>query len=170
MAPTHDLSAWYDAESPVVRRYLIGLTKNPELAEDLTQETFVQALVSLRGYRGGDPQAYLIGIARRVHAGHARRAQRERLAQERGGPAPRAETIEAFADGQAILPDLSPEDRRLVIARGVWGMPFADIAQELGRSENWSRVRYFRLIARLRGELAEEGGQGVRADDGLRSR
>lgn len=170
MAPTQDLSAWYEAESPAVRHYLLGLSRNSEVAEDLTQETFVQALVSLRGYRGGDPQAYLIGIARRVYAGHARRARREHVAEERSGIAPPTQRMEAFTQGEAILPNLPPEDRLLVVARGVWSMPFAEIATELGRTENWARVRYFRLIARLRGELAEEGGQGVRADDGLRSR
>lgn len=60
-----DIAAWYLTESPVVRRYLLALTGSPDLAEDLTQETFVQAMLALPGYRGGNVQAYLRGIARR---------------------------------------------------------------------------------------------------------
>ncbi|MDA8344162.1 MAG: sigma factor [Thermaerobacter sp.] len=57
----YDLTAWYQTESPAVRHYLLGLIGDPQLAEDLTQETFIQAMLAVRGYRGGRARAYLFG-------------------------------------------------------------------------------------------------------------
>lgn len=156
-----DVRAWFEAESPAVRRHLLALCRDPQLAEDLTQETFLEALSSLRGYRGGNARAYLLGIARHDYAGHLRREARRRDAEARGGAPPPQETA-PFAQGQGLLPALAPEDLALVVQRGVWGLPFAEIAQGLGRTENWARVRYFRLLARLRDEILEGGDARVR--------
>ncbi len=149
-----DLEAWYLAEAPKVRRYLAALCRDPALAEELTQETFVQALTSLRGYRGGGERAYLFGIARHVLAGHVRRDHRRKEAEARGACEP-PEADSPFAVGEAWLPLLAPDDALVLLQRAVWQRPFAEIAAELGRSENWARVRYFRLLARIRSDLAK---------------
>ena len=153
-----DLAAWYAAESPSVRRYLLALSLDPALAEDLTQETFVQAIHSLAAYRGGSARAYLFTIARRVYARHIRRELRRRRAEENSA-APGGAELAPFQDAGSLLPGLSAEDRALVAGRAIAGRPFAEIARELGRTENWARVRYFRLLARLRADAAE-GGAG----------
>ncbi len=153
-----DLEAWYGAEGPRVLRYLTGLCRDPVLAEELTQETFLQALISWRGYRGGGERAYLFGIARRVLAGHRRRERRRREAEARTTP-PSDGPPSPFARGEDWLPQLAPDDVVLLLERALWQRPYADIAQELGRSENWARVRYFRLLARIRTDL-EGGGEG----------
>lgn len=158
MADPKDLRVWYEAESPSVRRYLLSLCRDPHLAEDLTQETFVQALLSLRGYRGGSVHAYLLAIARRVHARHVRRDQRRRDAEGlSSGPSPPGEPLQSLLD---VLPDLPEDDRSLLLLRAVAGWSYADIARYLGRTENWARVRYFRVCDRLRREeLVPEGGK-----------
>lgn len=155
------MEAWYAAQSPTVRRYLLALTADPQLADDLTQETFVQALVSVHGYRGGSVRAYLVGIARRVYARTVERERREREARARSGAPPPVAEAEAFSEGEAVLPDLPADDRYLLVGRGIWRRPFAEIAQDLGRTENWARVRYFRLISRLREDLGEAGERDV---------
>lgn len=40
----------FDEYGALVYKYLLSLTKNPQLSEDLTQETFYQALKSLHRY------------------------------------------------------------------------------------------------------------------------
>lgn len=155
-----DLEAWYLGEGPRVLRYLTVLCRDPVLAEELTQETFVQALTSLGSYRGGSERAYLFGIARRVLAGHNRREGRRRSAEVRAAPSPPVEAP-PFPHGEAWLPELPPEDALLLVQRAAWGRQFSDIAKDLGRTENWARVRYFRLLTRIRADL----GKGADDDD-----
>jgi len=156
-----DLAGWYRAEAPRVRRYLLALCSDPALAEELTQETFLQALLSLGGYRGGGVRAYLFGVARKVFANHVRRESRRRAAESLA-PDAAEEVDRPFAQGEDWLPDLPPEDALLLMERAVWQRPYAEIARDLGRSETWARVRYFRLMTRLRAELkgGRDGDEG----------
>jgi DNA-directed RNA polymerase specialized sigma24 family protein len=63
---------------PAIYRYLLSLTGRPDLAEDLTQETFLQAWRHLDQFEGRAPlRAWLYRIARRefLHTLRSRRAQ-----------------------------------------------------------------------------------------------
>ncbi|WP_181448980.1 RNA polymerase sigma factor [Nonomuraea aridisoli] len=57
--------------------FLLRRTRDPHLAEDLAQETFVKATRALLGWRGENPAAWLLTIARNVLIDHVRRARRE---------------------------------------------------------------------------------------------
>lgn len=58
---------WFDLYQKMVYGYLIGLCGSKELAEELTQETFYQALKSLNRFReDSSPSTWLCGIARNL--------------------------------------------------------------------------------------------------------
>ena len=57
--------------------FLQRRTRDPHLAEDLAQETFIKATRALLGWRGENPGAWLLAIARNVLIDHARRSRRE---------------------------------------------------------------------------------------------
>jgi len=103
-------------------------------------------------------RAYLLTIARRLCARAIRRRSHRMQAERQAGEAPFAQAAGATFEGEEILADLAAEDRTLVLARAVWDLPFREIGKQLGRSENWARVRYFRLVARLRESNLGEGG------------
>jgi len=76
------------AETEIIERYTRGLrfllrrkTRNPELAEDLLQETWAIALVKIRNGGLTDPgrlAGYLCGIAKNLAANELRRVTRQR--------------------------------------------------------------------------------------------
>ena len=74
-------------------------------------------------------------------------------------PPPADGAPQPFPGGEDWLPRLTPDDVVLLLERALWQRPYADIAKEFGRSENWARVRYFRLLARIRTDL-EGGSEG----------
>lgn len=49
------------------------LCRDASLAEDLTQDAFLKAYRGFRGFRGGEPRAWLFAIVRTSHLSHARR-------------------------------------------------------------------------------------------------
>jgi hypothetical protein len=57
--------------------FLLRRTRDPHLAEDLAQETFVKATRALLGWRGENAAAWLLTIARNVLVDHFRRHRRE---------------------------------------------------------------------------------------------
>ena len=58
--------------------YLLKLCGSPEVAEDLTQETFVQATVHLDTYDGEQARAWLFKVARNVYLDEWRKRQRRK--------------------------------------------------------------------------------------------
>lgn len=50
-----------------VYRYLVSLTKNPDLSEDLLSETFVSAISSISNFKGqSSVKTWLFSIARNM--------------------------------------------------------------------------------------------------------
>src|SRR6059036_2790821 len=74
-----------EAELDAVHRYLLFLTGNRAVAEDLAGETFEKAFRSWRRFdpRRGTPRAWLCRIARGVALDHFRAEERRRRRERR---------------------------------------------------------------------------------------
>ena len=82
-----DLEQIYQQNADIVYRFLIAKTGSLELAEELTQETFYQAVRSIDRYDGTSRiSTWLCGIARNVLLTHLRK--------NRNTPLPLEEQIE----------------------------------------------------------------------------
>src|SRR3954447_9713443 len=141
----------------------------PELAHDLTAETFAQAFVSRRRFRGTtDTEAagWLYGIARHELNRYLRRGYAERKAIERLGlsieplTVDERERIEDLADlasaRRAIaeaVSGVSPGNREALSLRIVRQLPYPEVAAELEISEQAARARVSRGLRSLRDAL-----------------
>src|SRR5215212_8829145 len=78
-------SAVAEAELDAVHRYLVFLTGNRAVAEDLTGETFEKAFRAWRRFdpRRGTPRAWLCRIARSSALDHFRSEERRKRREER---------------------------------------------------------------------------------------
>ncbi|MET7472957.1 sigma-70 family RNA polymerase sigma factor [Streptomyces sp. NPDC005648] len=120
-----------------VRRYVAHLCADPQIVDDLAQDTFLRALGSLHRFEGrSSARAWLLSIARRaVMDSYRYAAARPRpsdvadwqlaveLAQPRGLP--------GFDDGVALLDLLAalPDERReAFVLTQLVGLPYAEAA------------------------------------------
>ena len=71
-----DFSSLYRRYAPDVHRFALFLSGNAALAEDLTAETFVRALVAQDTLRVDTVKAYLMAIARNLYIDTLRRESR----------------------------------------------------------------------------------------------
>ena len=141
--------------------FLARRTRDPELAADLTAETFAAALAARRRYRpqSGAPAAWLFGIAMHKLADAQRRGYAETRARRRMGmerltlddaDLARIESL-AEADGaSALLDALAPDQRDAVRARVIDERDYDEIARSLSTSESVVRKRVSRGLAALR--------------------
>jgi RNA polymerase sigma factor (sigma-70 family) len=159
--------AFYERHERLVLGYFVRRTRDAELSADLAAETFAAALLSARRYRPGPApaSAWLLGIARNVLAGSARKAQVEDRARRRLGLPPlvldddtleRIERIGADARVSELLARLTPEQAHAVRARVVEEEDYASIAASLRCSEGVVRQRVSRGLASLRRIYEEE--------------
>src|SRR6476660_1911016 len=73
-----DLSEIYKSYANEVKKFLICLTSNVDLAEELTQETFYQAVKSIERYNGECKMSvWLCQIAKHTYYNHLKKEKRQ---------------------------------------------------------------------------------------------
>jgi RNA polymerase sigma-70 factor (ECF subfamily) len=73
-----DPSAWVDAHGDVLYRYALVRVKDPNVAEDLVQDTLISALEGLDAFSGSSSvRTWLVGILKHKILDHFRKGTRE---------------------------------------------------------------------------------------------
>ncbi|MGW5262388.1 RNA polymerase sigma factor [Microbispora sp. NPDC004025] len=126
--------------------FLLRRTRDPHLAEDLAQETFVKATRALLGWRGENPAAWLLTIARNVLVDHVRRHRRELdlpHPDELGVPALHIDAL-AVRD---VLERLPEDQRRLLTLVYFDGFSLVEVAAMTGRKHTTVKTAVWRARA-----------------------
>ena len=137
--------------------YLLYLTKNWAVAEDLTGETFETALKKWRRFdpQRGTPRAWLLAIARSTALDWFRADARRRKREERAGLADVARgDAPPFGDGFSpelaeSLDALSAGEREVVALRIVLDLDGEEAARLLGITPTAVSTRLSRALAKL---------------------
>jgi RNA polymerase sigma factor (sigma-70 family) len=142
-----------ESELDAVHRYLLFLTGNRAVAEDLTGETFEKAFRIWRRFdpRRGTPRAWLCRIARSTALDHFRAEERRRRREDRyARGAPAVEESELGAGPlEAALGQLSPAEREVVALRVLLELDGPTAARVLGISATACSTRLSRALKRL---------------------
>lgn len=131
------------------------------VADDLAQETYERAIGSLHRYRADGPaRGWLLTIARRVCADHARRAVRRRRIDQRVLRSATAGSLDGTVvspdgsgrvDLDALLGDLDDDRRAAFVLTQVLGLHYDEAAEVLGCPIGTVRSR----VSRARADLVE---------------
>jgi RNA polymerase sigma-70 factor (ECF subfamily) len=79
----HDSSTWVKEHSDALYRFAILRVKDPNVAEDLVQETFLSALKGIHGFKGTSSlRTWLVGILKHKIIDHFRKGKPEILASD----------------------------------------------------------------------------------------
>ncbi|HVM69032.1 MAG TPA: sigma-70 family RNA polymerase sigma factor [Gaiellaceae bacterium] len=158
---THSRPAWSASFAATAEEhlddvygYLVYLTRNPLLAEDLTADTFEKAL---RLWRRFDPsrasaRTWLCQIARTTALDWFRAEERRRRREERAAP---AEAVEPrLVDGlspelEAALASLSAGEREVIALRVLLELDGDEAARVLGISPTAVSTRLSRALRKL---------------------
>lgn len=162
-------AVFYDRHVDMILGFFMRRTADPEVAADLTSETFAAALAGVWRFRftGAPPSAWLVGIARNLLRRYLRTAvvatrARRKLAMTTDVDLDdeACARIEALVDAEALVDDLqdaldglSDKVASAVTLRVVDELPYAEVADRLGCSERAARVRVHRGLTRLADQL-----------------
>lgn len=158
-----EIEQLYQMYKEDVFRYLVSLTHNPVLSEDLLSEIFVIAIRKLGTYRGdASIKTWLFGIARNVWLQQLRRQNKDIDSSALFEIYVTDGIEQAFIDKEIInrineLLGEKDERTKQIIYMRAKGYAFAEIGKTLGISENSARVIEFRTKRWLKEKLLEEG-------------
>lgn len=152
-----DMDAAYREYAVMVYKFLLSLCYEEELAEELTQETFYQAVRSMDRYDGScKVSTWLCQIAKHLWYREMERRKRkgtnELTADMESLEKPveeqlmvKEEKMELFRKVH-VLDEISKE---IVLLRVTGAFSFKEIAELFGKNENWARVTYYRAKQKL---------------------
>lgn len=155
-----DLEKLYLQHGKMIYGFLLKITYNPTVAEELTQETFYQAFLSLDRYRGEcKVTTWLCQIAKNVwfhyqkkekhleyidgffEDNNAWNCNKQIVNNDPADYVIEKEQKTAFYKALQKI----PQDMRDVVYLKISGeFTFAEIGEILGRSEVWARTNYYR--------------------------
>lgn len=149
-----------------VYRYLLSLSHDAALSEELTSEVFLSVIISLGRFRGdSDVKTWLFSIARNKYFSYLRKNKTDiktrmftQLIENDSIFSPEDSVIskEIYEKVKYLL-SLENEKTEGVVLMRSEGYSFYEIAKKYDISENSARVLFFRIKEKIKSELKKEG-------------
>lgn len=155
-----DMDKIYQKYAQYVYKYLMSLSHDPSIAEELTQETFYQALKSIDHFDGrSNISTWLVGIARIQYQVYLRKnPKHENIDDQLEEPSipatPESDFMTHISRVQILkmLHNCEEPHREILYLRMFEDLSFKEIGEIMGKSENWARVTYYRGKEKLKKE------------------
>jgi len=157
-----ELTAFYRQNQSIVFDYFIRLTYSSQESEELTQETFYQAVKSIHRFKGQSSlKTWLLQIARNVYRNKVRSWVKQRKIfssaedieihqDERNNPQFIADQKQSRSEIHLILQLLPDDYRDVLIFREIEGLSHVEIAQILNKTPQTTRVLLYRAKERFK--------------------
>lgn len=151
----HDIYQKYANE---VYRYLLVLTHDIQLSEELTQETFYQAIRSIHSFKEHcSMYTWLCAIAKNCMKSYIRKNKKYIYVDEirlfEDIPTQDNKQIEGL---YLAVSHLKSPYREIVQLHVYDGIPLKDIGRMFGKSESFARVNFHRAKQMLREEMKKD--------------
>lgn len=154
-----ELDMMYEEYANPVYRYLCSLCHDPDLAEELTQETFYRAMKSIGSFNGQCKLVvWLCAIGKHLWYQELQRRKRKPTVPVETLPEAGEIPKEFQGDENRValfraMQRLEETVREVIYLRVMGDLKFSQIGDVLGKSENWARVTFYRGKEKLRKEL-----------------
>lgn len=145
-----------------IYNYLLSLTHDPTLSEDLLSETFVKAILSVENFKGNSSiKTWLFGIARHLWLQNLRKERSTVEFSVLLDVYVTDRTIDRVITKQIanrVYELLKTKDERTqkIVSMRINGISYNEISEKLGVSENSARVIDFRIKKWLKSVLEGE--------------
>jgi len=159
----HDVSQGnLDAMTFIFERYhlrlynfLVQMTRDKAVAEDLTQTVFYKAIRYRTSYKGGQFVSWIFKIARNVFSDHYQKSKKTLNNIDIDFVAHKSEDDvldrkEELAHLHSALNRLNVEEKELIIMNRFQGIKYDQIAQITESSEGAVKVKVHRIIKKLK--------------------
>lgn len=145
--------------------YMMQLSGNEHVAEEITSETFYKALNSIDSFRGDcDMRVWLCQIAKNTYCSYLKKNKRvlhidDADLQDAAAPgasvAEQIETQEEIRLIRKILHDMTEPYKEVFMWRVFGELSFKEIAALYGKTDNWACVTYHRARKMIQNRLEE---------------
>jgi RNA polymerase sigma-70 factor (ECF subfamily) len=154
----------YNEYANVVFKYLMSLTMDPDLSEELTQETFYQVYKNIDKFEGRCKMpVWICQIAKNTYFSYYKKEKRKHsLASDEQTASTiniEDEIIKAHntISLHRIIRTLGDPYKEVFYLRFFGGLSHQQIGEILGKSESWARVTFYRAKEQIRTIFNKDG-------------
>ena len=159
-----DYEGLYNACYMQVYSFLLTMSRDRSLAEELTEQTFYKAMTTDSEYRGeGSELTWLCAIAKNLYADEQRRRTRQ-ADMDAAGDVTGGQTVEDGALDRdmafrihLILHDMAEPYKEVFQLRVFGELSFREIGRIFGKTETWARVTYHRARLKIQERMGDDG-------------
>ena len=152
-----DFQGVYDLYFKDVYKYVLSLSRDEHIAEEITQETFFKALKNIDSFRGQCRlYVWLCQIAKNTYHSYAGKQKRERAEWETSSGEYLEERLlekESAFEIHKVLHKLQEPYKEVFSLRVFGELSFAQIGELFGKTESWARVTYHRARLKIKEEM-----------------
>ena len=144
-----------------VKSYALSLCLNEDMAEDITQETFYNAIKKIDTFKNDCKiETWLCSIARNIFLNSKRKKQTENISDYPNLVAEISleENVIKNENIKIILTEAVKLDtpyKEVFYMKTLGDMPYSTIADVFEKTENWARVTYFRAKKQIEERMSE---------------
>lgn len=152
-----DFESIYQQYGKTVYFYLLSMTRDETLSEELTQETMCRAIMNIGAFRGDSKlSVWLCQIAKNLYFEWQKKNKRI---------VPMEEALLDEPDGKDIVEELTQKEtaarilkhlhsldepyKEVFMLHALGDIPLKQISQLFGKSDSWARVTYYRAKAKI---------------------
>ena len=166
-----DMEQIYEQYFETVYKYLFCLTRNSDISEELTQETFYRAVKKIHTFKGDCKiSVWLCQIAKNLWYDECRKHKKTIKISEESFlelQAPNDVTEEKVIQNEEKmalykkLQKLDEKTREVIYLRITGELSFKEIGAILNQTENWARVTFYRGKQKLKEGDENEREKGL---------
>lgn len=139
--------------------FILSMSKDPHIAEEITQETFFKALKDIRHFRGDcSVKSWLCQIAKNLYLSQQRR--KTTISEDVLAAVPDTSDVESKCIDRMetlsiykVLHYLDEPYKEVFTLRTLGELSFREIGEIFGKQESWARVTYHRARLKIREHL-----------------
>jgi len=144
----------YKQHAPAVYRFALSMVGDPQIAEEITSESFFRAWTRQESIAQATIRSYLFTVAKNVYRDNLRKTRRQvALVKDFVDHSPTAaqelELSQEYRVLKELMGELPATDREILTLRYQEDMPHEEIAGILGMNAATVRIRAFRARQRL---------------------
>lgn len=157
-----DYEKYYKMYYMQVYSYVMTLVKNVDIAEEITQQSFFNAISGKSKFKGQSSElTWLCAIAKNLAIDEFRKTSRladlpEEVICEKD-IAEDLENREMSLRIHLVLHNLAEPYKEVFQLRIFGDLSFADIGKIFGKTENWARVTFHRAKLKIKERMDENG-------------
>lgn len=144
----HQINEWYEKYKTGIYRYILSITHDPQLAEDILQDTFVQLLNDGIRFSPGKEQAWLYKVARNKCFNVLKRQKKQTEVH-----LPTTSASEQHWEFLELIAPLTAAEQEIVSLKIIGGFSHKEIAKIIGATVAATKKRYERAVQKLRDEM-----------------